>query len=178
MNKYKLKRKVEEVKEDYLPEVGRGISLHEENGYYSRGNKIAIKITGRLTSSLASVTEEYNGLYLVKFSRKWLEELSERELNQTIIHELAHIKAGIEEGHNRKWRRVMRNWGQREDEIHYTTNKTQKKIYNYNLHCPNCGSNNYYARKGKFVKMVEKGDRECYCGNCGKEVELKYLNKN
>lgn len=178
MNKYELNQKVEEIKEEYLPEVGRGISIHNEHGYYMNGNKISIKITGRLTKALANVIEEYEGLYLIKFSKKWLKELSEGELNRTIIHELAHIKAGLKEGHNEKWKRVMRNWGQREDEFHYTTNKIQKKIYNYNLHCPNCGNNNYYVRKGKFVKIVEKGDRECYCGNCGKEVELEYLNKN
>jgi len=44
----------------------------------------------------------------LKLSETWLTRVSEDEVRDTILHEIAHFKAGLKAGHGRPWKEACR----------------------------------------------------------------------
>lgn len=52
---------------------------------------------------------------IIGLSTYWVERLSEPEVTDTILHEIAHAKAGRAAGHSFEWKRVAREVGAKPD---------------------------------------------------------------
>lgn len=69
-------------------------------------------------------------------SQYWVDVLDEAEVRDTILHEIAHVLAGIRAGHGPAWKDVARSLGARPEAC---ASPKARIAYRYKLVCPKCG---------------------------------------
>ena len=137
-----------------------------------------VKINGRLTSTLGRVKYERVGLFIkpsvVEFSKSFLENYSDYDVEQTILHEMSHycvsVITGEHHGHDDAFREMCLMLGTTANTA-TATNLTRtvpmNEIYKYTVKCKNCGNECGYHRAGKVVKALQNSSTSCKCGRCG-----------
>ncbi|MDG2383301.1 MAG: SprT-like domain-containing protein [Pirellulaceae bacterium] len=84
----------------------------------------------------------------------------EPEVRETILHEIAHIKAGIHNGHNQVWKRWCHRVGAKPQRC-YRESEVKLVEANYLIDCANCKK--VVGKRMRKVKDVKK----LYCKKCG-----------
>lgn len=79
------------------------------------------------------VAKQGMGYNEISLSRHYL-DLPEEEVRDTILHEIAHLKAGVHTGHGRAWRAACRAVGARPERLA----KVKAPPYTYRYYCPRC----------------------------------------
>lgn len=87
-------------------------------------------------------------------SRPFIEDTDFSFMDDTIRHEIAHIAAGHDNGHNHVWMSMARKFGASPSRCHDTVLKTRLRYVSV---CPSCSNKTYYARKLKNTRS---------CGKC------------
>lgn len=92
------------------------------------------------------------------------------EAKDTILHEIAHLLAPLDEGHGREWQRLARMVGAKPERLHFSS-KEEREMVNrekkYRATCRNCGNSYYFNRMGK--KWANNRYR---CGKCRGEFDI------
>lgn len=88
-------------------------------------------------------TDEYE----IVISRYFIEECGHDFILDTILHEIAHIIAGIGTGHSALWKTVARSLGAKPNAHHSVSLERSKK---WRVYCPDCGNEGFFARKPKL----------------------------
>lgn len=111
----------------------------------------------------------------IDLSSYWLQYLPKEEVKDTILHEIAHAKAGIRAGHGPKWKRVASSIGANPSRVadvpEDLQEKFNKKNANYLAVCDSCNSTHYFNR---FTKNWQ--EKRYRCGKCSGEFTV-YKNK-
>jgi len=114
-----------------------------------------------------------NGKYTINISYKLLEDdVPERALKDTLIHELLHAVDGCM-NHGDKWQRladkVNKAYGY---DIKRCTSQEEKgvelcndKDYHYIITCQGCNTTWKYMRHSKIVKCCQNNTAKCSCGS-------------
>lgn len=83
------------------------------------------------------------------------------QVENTILHEIAHAIAGSDAGHGYRWQKIARQIGcdgsRCNNHIHH--NNAADKTYRLIAECPNCGTKSYMNRKSKLRRSCK------YCSN-------------
>jgi predicted SprT family Zn-dependent metalloprotease len=96
--------------------------------------------------------------------------ISREEIEDTILHEIAHALIGPEHGHNFHWKQKAREIGAKPERLADPTIKTSAK-HNYVIKCPNCG----WQVQRHRMKRRNFGST---CPECRTEVKIyKYVRK-
>lgn len=91
---------------------------------------------------------------LITLSKELVELNEVGEVEDTILHEIAHALAGARHGHDKVWKQKCIEIGAR-PEMYYSTKIVTQPEPRYLLICNNCG-----RVKGAYKK------RNCSCGKC------------
>ena len=140
---------------------------------------IPIKINGRFTSTLGMMryTHNWDGTdnpTCIEISKQLIENASDKSIESTILHELAHWVAWAEDpyskthGHDANFKDACARLGCKDDKtsakVEYLVN--EEKIQKYSVYCENCGFIRGYARKGKVLKNIHA----YRCPRCGSGI--------
>lgn len=102
----------------------------------------------------------------LKLSETWLTRVGEDEVRDTILHEIAHFKAGLKAGHGRPWKEACRAIGAVPERLARLEGDLIKKVQaetaKYHLTCKDCGNVHYRNRLPRGRKSFA-GYR---CGKC------------
>lgn len=102
----------------------------------------------------------------IDLSSYWLAYLTKDELRDTILHEIAHAKAGHEAGHGEKWKKTAQSIGANPKRIAdippELVKKFQKENSNYVAVCQSCENEHYFDR---FTKKWRDNMYRCTCGS-------------
>lgn len=111
----------------------------------------------------------------IDLSSHWLAYLSEDEIRDTILHEIAHAKAGVEAGHGYKWKATAQAIGanpkRTADLPPQLLEKFQQDKANYVAVCQACENKHYFHRFTKNWK-----NNRYRCGICQGEFNV-YSNR-
>lgn len=101
----------------------------------------------------------------IDLSNYWMTRLPEDKVKDTILHELAHAKAGHAAGHGYLWKRAARELGANPnrtaslpEELHLSVTS---EISKYRATCQKCGQTHYFNRMGRRWQV---GAYACRCG--------------
>ncbi len=94
----------------------------------------------------------------------------EKDVKDTILHEIAHALAGHEAGHGFKWQQIARSIGCNGDRCYNENNKqstyeAMKRVAKYIGVCPNGHES--------FKNRLPKNERSC--GLCSRRFDRRYL---
>ncbi len=94
----------------------------------------------------------------ISFSRLFLRAASEREILDTILHEIAHALAGLEHHHDAVWRKIAREIGCTGERCHALEFSQPRWI----VQCPN----------GCFANTRKRRARRMVCKKCKRPVRF------
>lgn len=97
----------------------------------------------------------------IKLSRYLVALNDESEVRDTILHEIAHAIAGLNNGHNEVWRAVCRQVGARPERL--AGEEVAVVPHLLELVCGHCG--NVVAKRHR--RMNAERLKHCYCRDCG-----------
>ncbi|MCA1800425.1 MAG: SprT-like domain-containing protein [Actinobacteria bacterium] len=102
----------------------------------------------------------------IELSQYWTPHLSDAEVKDTILHEIAHALAGFNAGHGYKWkaeaRRIGANPTRTAEAVPAEVKARVGKLHaKYSATCRSCGQVYYFNRMGKSWKAGRK-----VCGSC------------
>jgi len=108
----------------------------------------------------------------ISFSHHWAGLLDEKDIRDTILHELAHAIAGFEAGHGPRWKAAARRIGANPTRTHDgIPNHLQAKVHNYVAICENNSEHKVY-----FDKMGKNWRLGRYrCGKCKGQLHVHAL---
>jgi len=98
----------------------------------------------------------------IRLSRHLVQLNEDDEVRDTILHEIAHALAGLENGHNAKWKAVCRRIGAKPRRLagqHVATPPPR-----YQIVCGVCGR----ALGQRYRRIDPRRLGEAYCGSCGR----------
>lgn len=101
----------------------------------------------------------------IKLSRHWMKLLPREEILDTILHEIAHLKVGVDQGHNHKWKAACREVGARPNRFSTYKVEAAERSYKYRSYCPTCKE----THEGGFHR---KPLRRYVCTKCRTPIEL------
>lgn len=123
----------------------------------------------------------------IVYNKKLLELKYKDLFLNTLVHEILHSIAQNFQpscGHRGVWKELaqtynniykdslpiqrLSDWTEEGDEPVVTTE------YRYEIVCPECGTIGKYKRKGKNIKLIEKGNGEVRCKKC-KNINLQVI---
>lgn len=88
--------------------------------------------------------------YILKLSTTLLSVLGYEQLVDTILHEIAHFKAGLAAGHGPAWKAACRAIGAKPERLASLDQRVaedlRKKTSKYHLTCDDCGNVHYRNR--------------------------------
>ena len=87
----------------------------------------------------------------------------EKNIKNTILHEIAHILAGYENGHNEVWQKIAKKIG-------CSANRTSldiKPYFKYKGECPSCGNISFRHRLPKSKRVS--------CAKCSPKFNDKFI---
>lgn len=102
----------------------------------------------------------------ITLSRKLTRKNSEKEVKDTILHEIAHTLAGCQNGHNEVWKAKCRQIGANPERC-YDAVKVKQPEHKYKMRCKDCGKVSGRHRMCSFIKNPERWR----CGVCGGKFE-------
>lgn len=111
------------------------------------------------------LTEEWTNREL-RLSRHFVENNDVAAVTDTILHEIAHIKAGLNHGHNHVWRAWCLRVGARPERC-ATSDRVNMAPHTHELACGCCGR----VFKRMFRKS-RKSYKRHYCPTCGHEKSI------
>lgn len=108
----------------------------------------------------------------IDLSSYWLSHLSEEQITETILHELAHAKAGVRAGHNYIWKSAARKLGANPNRVAELPTELTEKVLSenakYKASCTKCDTTVYFHRLTRKWQMGQY-----VCGKCrGKLVVM------
>lgn len=147
--------------------------LMDENGL----NHVSFRLN-RATQSLGLCKSErntYTGMYRVRsieLSQKWIPHLSEAEVRDVILHEIAHAIAGHDAGHGPRWKAVARTIGANPTRTaEQVPREVQERVMQlnakYRAECRSCDNVVYFSRMTKAWRAGRK-----LCGRCRSDLRV------
>lgn len=115
----------------------------------------------RIERKFTTAPGSFNGLLLVKtisLSKALTLANAEPEVEDTILHEVAHALAGLKEGHNRNWQMCASRIGARPEACYSPTRHGVKTVHKWEGICPAC--HQVKARGMRLPKRITS------CGSC------------
>lgn len=102
----------------------------------------------------------YNGIYKIHLSREFVKLNEKHIIEDVILHEIAHVIAGLNNGHNKVWKSACIKIGAKPNRLLKASN-VNVPIHKYEVVCKNCKNivAKYY-RKPSAIKS------KC-CKACG-----------
>jgi predicted SprT family Zn-dependent metalloprotease len=97
----------------------------------------------------------------IKLSRHLVALNDEDEVRDTILHEIAHAIAGVENGHNAKWKAVCRKIGAKP--VRLAGEEVAVVPHCFELICGCCG----HVVAKRHRRMNAERLKHCYCRDCG-----------
>ena len=140
---------------------------------------IPVKINARFSSTLGAMRYIHNWdgtdtPTSIDISKQLIENASDKSIESTLLHELAHWVAIVEDpysqahGHDAVFKEICHRLGCDNDKttanVEYLVNEA--KIHKYSVYCPDCGFLRGYARKGKVLKNIHA----YRCPKCGSGI--------
>jgi hypothetical protein len=116
------------------------------------------------------------GLYTrIELSRPMTRINDIKQVKQTLLHEIAHAKAGQGQGHNDVWKKELIKIGGIPCRYYNDAERVEKlgsvnQVFSGKLVCPSCKKEWHYHRKPKYAEMK----RHIQCYNLGLESILKW----
>lgn len=96
----------------------------------------------------------------LRLSRYLVDLNDETEVRETILHEIAHIKAGVHNGHNHVWKKWCRKVGAKPERC-YNPSQLNLVEPNYLIDCAACDE--VIGKRMRRVRDISK----LYCKKCG-----------
>lgn len=142
-----------------------------------------IRINTRLRKTFARCLVNKSDYCRIEFASFVLKSDNEKEIRNTMMHEVLHAGIGIDnrvaEGHDHTWRKyaeIVNN------EFGYNVSrygtyeeyglKEPETVYRYETYCENCGKVNKHERMCHAVEHPS-----CWkCGNCGTTLKSRGIN--
>lgn len=100
-------------------------------------------------------------------STYFLNRIPDEEIEDTILHEIAHALAGIcygATGHGKEWKQICREIGAKPQRCH--SGEVKNHTYRYTIKCPKCGHKSGRHRFNRAtLKQLKSGYRwyNCRC---------------
>ena len=127
-----------------------------------------LEFSSKMKTVLARVRHKLNGNDLVTFNINYVMQCVEHgeinALENTILHETAHVLAGRNHGHDNTWRRIFYNLGGN-GRTHSSVPFYKKLVKVYVYECPHC--HRQVKARGKYRKNYACSDC-CKAYNNGK----------
>ena len=99
----------------------------------------------------------------VRLSSVALPHMPSEDVEDVILHEIAHLIAGLKAGHNEAWKAACRMVGARPERLYEGTPELAAKVSKYEMACTKCENKNYFNRRLKHHHSNYR------CGICGGE---------
>ena len=128
------------------------IQLHR----YNLGNWTIEYGRGRFQAGLTNFNDNK-----IVFSKLWLKRATFKEAKELFFHEISHILAGADHGHDEVWRRIY--FSLSGSDCVEVPNKIKDSDYTYECYC-SCGFTQLY-----FIKS------RVYCPECGDSVHYENM---
>lgn len=130
-----------------------------------------ISINGRLSRTLGRVCYEYVYDVLIpskiEFSKQFIENSSDEDIHDVILHEAAHYiattRTGERHGHDNYFKAICAEIGTNNNRTFFVEREVAAKT-KYTVKC-GCGFEHGYSRRGK---VIEQG----ICPVCGGELDI------
>lgn len=122
----------------------------------------------RMLGCVKSTRNRITGQVTIKsleLSRDFVRNNTEREVTDTILHEIAHVLAGPENDHNHVWQQWCIKLGCRPHR--YATTQDVVVKHSHALTCGCCGK--IFKR---LFRSSSKDYSRCHCGTCGRDVSI------
>lgn len=100
----------------------------------------------------------------LRLSRRIMRHLSESEIMDTILHEVAHFIAGVENGHNDAWKQACVSLGANPKRTADVGKEVREATSKYRMTCQECGHDHYMNRRPKYDVSVYR------CGVCNGSI--------
>lgn len=126
------------------------------NGVRQMGCVYFRTVRCRFTGRVEKLVQE------LRLSRNLVRLNGVEEVTDVILHEIAHILAGLSHGHDHVWKAMCRKIGAR-PEMYCSTDRVATVPHKYHVVCGCCGKT---VQKRHKLAKVGYFDRR-YCGNCG-----------
>lgn len=157
------------TKEDLRQEVEKAF---EYVGYPEEAVRVEeVRFNNRLKSAGARVgiTQRTRRVKFIEFNPA----LSIDELTDCARHEVLHVITGASDGDP-----YFEEMARKHDiPLHVQNELASVEKFKYHIRCNGCGKViAKYKRKGKYIKLIEKGDKRVRCSGCGSnELTVKEL---
>ena len=146
------------------------VSLMQEHGLFEQGWRFRWS-TGKRQLGAAHVrhvrdrrTGRTTDLKTIRLSHHLVMLNDEAEVRDTILHEIAHALAGVERGHDARWRAVCRRIGARPQRLageHVATVAGR-----YHVICPRCSR----TLAQRHRRPARTWRQRAYCRHCGPDT--------
>ena len=103
----------------------------------------------------------------ISLSKVLVELNNEKEVKDTILHEIAHALVGVDNNHNKIWKETAKSIGCSGERLY--SNKVIEPKPVLIRYCETCGKESKYYKKNYGKKIS--------CGHCSKTYNKKYLLK-
>jgi len=142
---------------------GTAISLMEQHGLIADGWKFQLSKTKRAVGDCHYATKT------IRVSEHFISLSPWEQIEDTILHEIAHALVGWKHGHDYVWKAMARKIGANPSRVTETAVTTAR--YNYVMRCPVC------KREWKRYRMKRRnfGSK---CPTCQVEVKIYKYNYN
>ena len=138
------------------------LTLMQEHGLLNEGWSFRFSRGRNQFGRCWAKRNRFNGELIQKgiaLSKKLSELNSEEEVRDTILHEIAHAKAGIQEGHGTKWKEVAASIGARPVRCFSTENVVIS--HKWVGTCADCGR--MWKRHRLTLTQKIRGSRHTLC---------------
>ncbi len=132
---------------------------------------VPVNINSRLSSTLGRVRFKMNRIteittaVNVEFSKRYILEASDNELDDVIKHEAAHLiafyRTGKSHGHDSLFKDICAELGTKSD-MCYVKNDVNAQT-KYTVKCKDCGDVGHYSKMCPTLRNLK--DYKCQCGN-------------
>lgn len=98
----------------------------------------------------------------LRLSKPLLPRLAEEVVRDAILHEIAHVHAGVEAGHGPAWKRAAARVGARPNRTTHVPDEVHERVGKYRATCGRCGCAVYWHRRPKYPVHTYRHDpRKC-----------------
>lgn len=115
------------------------------------GLDLPIRWSRARTSLAAVMFDRRSGRALeLRLSRVLLPRLSCDVVRDAVLHEIAHVEAGVDAGHGPQWRAAAARLGARPDRTTHLPESVRAAVARYRARCRRCGGHVYMHRRPKY----------------------------